>query len=105
MNDKISENTQRICRVFVRLNEMIKMMMAELAIAKQGTNEFKRDEDFLIRAEAFAHVTAELLSSIFTGNGEDIKDIVAFMEECKSNQESEIKSHIDSFINMISNPN
>ena len=81
------------------------MIMTELAIAKQGTRDFKDDEDFIIRAQAFSHVSAELLTVIFTDNGEDIKDIIDFMDECRKMQSTEMNSHMTNLIEMMSNPN
>ena len=103
--NKLSNKTKRICRTFVRLNEMVKMMMAELAVSKQGTTEFDNDEDFMIRAEAFAHVTAELLTVIFSGNGERIEDIVKFMDSCVKTQRAELSGHIETMLDAMANPN
>lgn len=80
-------------------------MMAELAIAKQGTVDYEANSDVMIRAEAFATVTAELLTVIFTDSEDDVKDIVEFMNIAAVKERSDIKEQMDAMVDLMSNPN
>ena len=70
--DKLKE----LCRAFVHLNQAVSVALMELNL-----NSDFSEKDMEIRYEAFANVTANLMSQIF--EGEDRKEVMQLFFECK----------------------
>lgn len=92
-----------LCTAFARLNEVVKVVLGEVAVLRQGKVDFDMDDEHKLRAECFAHVTAVLMSEVF--EGEDAQSVMELIRQVEESNDEEMMTKVREFVQTMSNPN
>tara|TARA_R100001530_G_scaffold33926_1_gene26573 strand:- start:980 stop:1282 length:303 start_codon:yes stop_codon:yes gene_type:complete len=92
-----------LCMAFARLNEVVKVVLGEVAVLRQGKVDFDMDNHHKLRAECFAHVTALLMSEVF--EGEDAQLVMELIREVEESNDEDMMNKVRDFVQTMNNPN